>query len=56
MTVAPGADSGNLRAGDTYLTNGACTGSDIMSTRCTAVRFVDTLHLFFKERRREVRL
>jgi fructose-1,6-bisphosphatase/sedoheptulose 1,7-bisphosphatase-like protein len=56
MTVAPGADSGNLRAGDTYLTNGACTGSDIIGTRCTAVRFVDTLHLFFKERRREVRL
>ena len=56
MTVALEAGSGNLCAGDTYLTNGACTGSDIIGTRCTAVRFVDTLHLFFKERRREVRL
>ncbi len=56
MRLAFGAGSGNLRAGDTYLTNGACTGSDIIGTRCTAVRFVDTLHLLFKERRREVRL
>jgi len=56
MTCALAVGSGNLRAGVPYLTNGACTDSDMIGTRCTAVRFVDTLHLLFKERRREVRL
>jgi fructose-1,6-bisphosphatase II len=54
--AATGVTSGNLLKGIQYFKGGARTNSIIMCSNCNHVRFVETIHLFTRERSSEIRL
>jgi fructose-1,6-bisphosphatase II len=54
--AATGVTSGNLLKGVQYFKDGARTSSIVMCSSCNHVRFIDTIHLFTRERSREIRL
>jgi hypothetical protein len=54
--AATGVTSGNLLKGIMYFKGGARTSSIIMCSSCNHVRFVETIHLFTRERSSEIRL
>jgi fructose-1,6-bisphosphatase II len=56
IVVATGITTGDFLRGVRYLSEGARTQSLVLCTRCNRVRFVDSIHLFSRDRHEAVRL
>jgi fructose-1,6-bisphosphatase II len=56
IVVATGITTGDLLRGVRYLSEGARTQSIVLCTRCNRVRFVDSIHLFSRDRHEAIRL
>ena len=56
MVVASGISNGDLLRGVRYVAGGARTQSIVLCSRCNRVRFVDSIHLFSRDRHDEIRL
>ena len=56
MVVASGISNGDLLRGVRYIADGARTHSIVLCSRCNRVRFLDSIHLFSRERNVEIRL
>jgi fructose-1,6-bisphosphatase II len=56
IVVATGITTGDLLRGVRYLSDGARTQSIVLCTRCNRVRFVDSIHLFSRDRHEAIRL
>ena len=56
MVVGTGISNGDLLRGVRYFAEGARTQSIVLCTRCNRVRFVDSIHLFSRDRHVEIRL
>jgi fructose-1,6-bisphosphatase II len=56
IVVASGISNGDLLRGVRYFADGARTHSIILCSRCNHVRFVDSIHLFRRDRHEEIRL
>jgi fructose-1,6-bisphosphatase II len=56
IVVATGITTGDLLRGVRYLSDGARTQSLVLCTRCNRVRFVDSIHLFSRDRHEAIRL
>jgi fructose-1,6-bisphosphatase II len=56
IVVASGISNGDLLRGVRYVAGGARTQSIVLCSRCNRVRFVDSIHLFSRDRHDEIRL
>jgi fructose-1,6-bisphosphatase II len=56
IVVASGISNGDLLRGVRYVADGARTQSIVLCSRCNRVRFVDSIHLFSRDRHDEIRL
>ena len=56
VVVATGISGGDLLRGVRYFAEGARTHSLVLCTRCNRVRFIDSIHLFSRDRHEEIRL
>ena len=56
MVVGTGISNGDLLRGVRYFAGGARTQSIVLCQRCGRVRFVDSIHLFSRDRHMEIRL
>ncbi len=56
MVVGTGISNGDLLRGVRYFAEGARTQSIVLCSRCNRVRFVDSIHLFSRDRHEEIRL
>ena len=56
MVVGTGISNGDLLRGVRYFAEGARTHSIVLCSHCNRVRFVDTIHLFSRDRHEEIRL
>ncbi len=56
MVVGTGISNGDLLRGVRYFSEGARTHSIVLCTRCSRVRFIDSIHLFARHRHSEIRL
>jgi fructose-1,6-bisphosphatase II len=54
--VATGISGGDLLRGVRYMAEGARSHSLVLCSRCNRVRFIDSIHLFSRERHAEIRL
>ena len=54
--VASGISGGDLLRGVHYFAEGARTHSLVLCTRCNRVRFIDSIHLFSRDRHEAIRL
>lgn len=54
--VATGISGGDLLRGVRYMADGARSHSLVLCSRCNRVRFIDSIHLFSRERHGEIRL
>jgi len=54
--VATGISGGDLLRGVHYFAEGARTHSLVLCTRCNRVRFIDSIHLFSRDRHEAIRL
>ncbi len=54
--VATGISGGDLLRGVRYMAEGARSHSLVLCSRCNRVRFIDSIHLFSRERAAEIRL
>jgi fructose-1,6-bisphosphatase II len=56
MVVGTGISNGDLLRGVRYFAEGARTHSIVLCGRCNRVRFIDSIHLFSRDRHEEIRL
>jgi fructose-1,6-bisphosphatase II len=56
MVVGTGISNGDLLRGVRYFAEGARTHSILLCARCNRVRFIDSIHLFSRDRHEEIRL
>jgi fructose-1,6-bisphosphatase II len=56
IVVATGISNGDLLRGVRYFADGARTHSTVLCSRCNRVRFIDSIHLFRRDRHEEIRL
>ena len=56
VVVATGISGGDLLRGVHYFAEGARTHSLVLCTRCNRVRFIDSIHLFSRDRHEAIRL
>jgi fructose-1,6-bisphosphatase II len=56
MVVGTGISNGDLLRGVRYFAEGARTQSIVLCSRCNRVRFIDSIHLFSRDRLEEIRL
>ncbi|HEY0388662.1 MAG TPA: class II fructose-bisphosphatase [Gaiellales bacterium] len=56
MVVGTGISNGDLLRGVRYFAEGARTQSIVLCSRCNRVRFIDSIHLFSRDRHEEIRL
>ena len=56
MVVGTGISNGDLLRGVRYFAEGARTHSILLCARCNRVRFIDSIHLFSRDRHAEIRL
>jgi fructose-1,6-bisphosphatase II len=56
VVVASGITGGDLLRGVRYFADGARTHSLVLCTRCNRVRFIDSIHLFSRDRHEAIRL
>jgi fructose-1,6-bisphosphatase II len=56
MVVGTGISNGDLLRGVRYFAEGARTHSIVLCSRCNRVRFIDSIHLFSRDRHEEIRL
>ena len=56
MVVGTGISNGDLLRGVRYFAGGARTHSIVLCSTCNRVRFIDTIHLFTRDRHEEIRL
>jgi fructose-1,6-bisphosphatase II len=56
MVVGTGISNGDLLRGVRYFAEGARTHSILLCSRCNRVRFIDSIHLFSRDRHEEIRL
>ena len=56
MVVGTGISNGDLLRGVRYFAGGARTHSLVLCARCNRVRFIDSIHLFSRDRHEEIRL
>jgi len=56
MVVGTGISNGDLLRGVRYFAEGARTQTIVLCSRCNRVRFIDSIHLFSRDRLEEIRL
>ena len=56
LGVGTGISNGDLLRGVRYFAEGARTHSILLCARCNRVRFIDSIHLFSRDRHAEIRL